>query len=81
MKTPLAELIENVKKLSILASTDGERFIFNLVDASAKQLLEDERGMVEAAYEKGSDNAHDWHSDPRGGNLSAEQYFNENFEQ
>jgi hypothetical protein len=46
----------------------------------AMDLLKEEKQVIVDAYEKGSDNGHDWYSNPRGGNLSAEEYFNETYQ-
>jgi hypothetical protein len=45
------------------------------------ELLEEERQNLIEAYEIGSQEADDWHSNPRGGTKTAEQYFNENYQQ
>ena len=59
---------------------DGKAITHESVRLKATELLETEREQIEEAYEKGCDNAHDWHSDPRGGNLTAKQYYKDTYQ-
>ena len=54
--------------------------IVDFIISQANEILETEREQIEEAYEKGCDNAHDWHSDPTGKNLTAEQYYKDTYQ-
>tara|TARA_R110000868_G_scaffold214608_3_gene464688 strand:- start:420 stop:689 length:270 start_codon:yes stop_codon:yes gene_type:complete len=86
--TPLQELIRQLKdekhRYMMQEHHPLELYLiyscFESAILKVKDLLEKERKVIIEAYEKGSDNAHDWHSDPRGGNLSAEEYLKETYQ-
>ena len=59
---------------------DGVRRGLALAIVNARELLKEEKEVIVDAYEKGSDNGHDWYSNPSGGNLSAEVYFKETYQ-
>jgi hypothetical protein len=86
--TPIQELIKQLKEerhsymmqehhpLELAIIED----CFDSAIWKAKDLLEKEKEVIVDAYEKGSDNACDWYSNPRGGNLSAEEYYKETYQ-
>ena len=76
--TPMQELIESVVNM---AQGLNEDELYDYVIRKATELLEKEKQMVVDAYEKGSQEADDWHSNPSGGSKTAEQYYNDKFNQ
>ena len=86
--TPIQELIKQLKEerhsymmqehhpLELAIIED----CFDSAIWKAKDLLEKERQMVVDAFEKGSQEADDWHSNPRGGTKTAEQYYKETYQ-
>lgn len=88
-KTAMQILIEEIEsgiRMIELKNNNKDLIKSPVVEASkaivrgANSLLETEREQIEEAYEKGCDNAHDWHSDPRGGNLTAKQYYKDTYQ-
>lgn len=59
---------------------DGVRRGLALAIVNARELLKEEKEVIVDAYEKGSDNRINRYSNPRGGNLSAEEYYKETYQ-
>ena len=82
-KTPMQELIDKYEKKVKTTNSPSVEFLLEMVleDIKDMNLLEKEKQMVVDACEKGSQKADDWYSNSSGGTKTAEQYYNDKYEQ
>ena len=83
MKTALTELIEwSEKDLEIfIEDTDEALRIYEAIKDKATELLEKEREQIEKAYTKGGDDEYERFDKEKVPPKSAEEYYNEKYNQ